>query len=201
MERDELHGALSRRPARRALEHAPPRRKPARALRHAVPGGCEGVIVAASDYLKVLPDAIDAWLPRRLLSLGTDGFGRSESRAAARLLRGRRACRHVATLVERSRGGRWRRRSWQQAIEDLGINPEKANPQESPRRSSRAREDLHHGWISHSRTGREHRRWRHGPRSGQGWRHRRRTISRSSSSRPTRRPSKCPHRSPARSRS
>ena len=43
-----------------------------------------GVFVAASDYLKVLPDSIDRWLPRRLQSLGTDGFGRSETRAALR---------------------------------------------------------------------------------------------------------------------
>ena len=43
-----------------------------------------GVFVAASDYLKVLPDAIDRWLPRKLHSLGTDGFGRSETRAALR---------------------------------------------------------------------------------------------------------------------
>ena len=43
-----------------------------------------GVIVAASDYLKMLPDVIDRWLPRRMHSLGTDGFGRSDSRAALR---------------------------------------------------------------------------------------------------------------------
>ena len=46
--------------------------------------GTEGVIVAASDYVKALPDAIDRWLPRPLTSLGTDGFGRSEGRAALR---------------------------------------------------------------------------------------------------------------------
>src|SRR5262245_14802069 len=38
----------------------------------------EGVLVAASDYVKALPDSIDRWMPRRLTSLGTDGFGRSE---------------------------------------------------------------------------------------------------------------------------
>ncbi len=43
-----------------------------------------GVFVAASDYLKVLPDSIDRWLPRPLQALGTDGFGRSDSRAALR---------------------------------------------------------------------------------------------------------------------
>jgi pyruvate dehydrogenase E1 component len=43
-----------------------------------------GVFVAATDYLKVLPDSIDRWLPKRMHSLGTDGFGRSETRAALR---------------------------------------------------------------------------------------------------------------------
>ncbi|HUP40501.1 MAG TPA: pyruvate dehydrogenase (acetyl-transferring), homodimeric type, partial [Vicinamibacterales bacterium] len=44
----------------------------------------EGVIVAASDYLKVLPNSIDRWLPRPIVSLGTDGFGRSEGRKQLR---------------------------------------------------------------------------------------------------------------------
>src|SRR6188508_1979870 len=43
-----------------------------------------GVFVAASDYLKVLPDSIDQWMPRRMRSLGTDGFGRSEDRQSLR---------------------------------------------------------------------------------------------------------------------
>ena len=37
----------------------------------------DGVLVAASDYVKTLPDSISKWLPGRLYSLGTDGFGRS----------------------------------------------------------------------------------------------------------------------------
>src|SRR5262249_40081088 len=43
-----------------------------------------GVIVAASDYVKALPDSIARWCPRSITSLGTDGFGRSDSRAALR---------------------------------------------------------------------------------------------------------------------
>src|SRR5246500_3482545 len=43
-----------------------------------------GVFVAASDYMKVLPESIARWLPRRLVALGTDGFGRSENRASLR---------------------------------------------------------------------------------------------------------------------
>ena len=43
-----------------------------------------GVFVAASDYLKALPDSIARWLPGPLHALGTEGFGRSETRAALR---------------------------------------------------------------------------------------------------------------------
>ena len=42
------------------------------------------MLIAASDYVKAMPDSIDRWLPRPLTVLGTDGFGRSESRAALR---------------------------------------------------------------------------------------------------------------------
>jgi pyruvate dehydrogenase E1 component len=88
-----------------------------------------GVYVAASDYLKALPDAIDRWLPRRLVSLGTDGFGRSESRADLR--------NHfevdsrfvvVATLSALAREKQIETKVVQQAIAELGINAEKANP-------------------------------------------------------------------------
>jgi len=44
----------------------------------------EGPVVAASDYVKMLPDSISRWVPGGLVSLGTDGFGRSESREALR---------------------------------------------------------------------------------------------------------------------
>ena len=44
----------------------------------------EGVVVAASDYVKLLPDGIARWVPSGLTSLGTDGFGRSESRQSLR---------------------------------------------------------------------------------------------------------------------
>ena len=43
-----------------------------------------GPIVAASDYVKALPDLIRTWVPRRYSVLGTDGFGRSDTRANLR---------------------------------------------------------------------------------------------------------------------
>ncbi|MDA0813950.1 MAG: pyruvate dehydrogenase (acetyl-transferring), homodimeric type, partial [Verrucomicrobia bacterium] len=43
-----------------------------------------GPIVAATDYVRALPDLIRAWVPRRYITLGTDGFGRSDTRPALR---------------------------------------------------------------------------------------------------------------------
>ncbi|HOM48117.1 MAG TPA: pyruvate dehydrogenase (acetyl-transferring), homodimeric type, partial [Candidatus Hydrogenedentes bacterium] len=42
------------------------------------------VVVAASDYVKMLPDSIARWIPQGITSLGTDGFGRSETRQSLR---------------------------------------------------------------------------------------------------------------------
>ncbi|MBI5896210.1 MAG: pyruvate dehydrogenase (acetyl-transferring), homodimeric type, partial [Desulfobacterales bacterium] len=44
----------------------------------------EGIFVAASDYLKALPASIAKWIPGPLAALGTDGYGRSETREALR---------------------------------------------------------------------------------------------------------------------
>ena len=46
----------------------------------------EGPIIAATDYVRAVPDSIRAWLPagRSYTTLGTDGFGRSDTRAALR---------------------------------------------------------------------------------------------------------------------
>jgi len=44
----------------------------------------QGPFIAASDYMKVLPESLGKWVPGQLVSLGTDGFGRSENRAALR---------------------------------------------------------------------------------------------------------------------
>jgi len=46
--------------------------------------GARGPVVAASDYVRAVPDLIRAWVPGTYLTLGTDGFGRSDTRAALR---------------------------------------------------------------------------------------------------------------------
>jgi pyruvate dehydrogenase E1 component len=91
--------------------------------------GIDGVIVAASDYVKALPDAIDRWLPRPLVSLGTDGFGRSESRAALRDFF-EVDCKFivVSTLSALMRDGKIDAAVVTRAIKDLNINVEKPNP-------------------------------------------------------------------------
>src|SRR5690606_13725170 len=47
-------------------------------------GACAGPVIAASDYVRALPELIRAFVPRRYVTLGTDGFGRSDTRAALR---------------------------------------------------------------------------------------------------------------------
>jgi pyruvate dehydrogenase E1 component len=88
-----------------------------------------GVIIAASDYLKVLPDSLDRWMPRRVRSLGTDGFGRSEDRADLRnFFEVDARFVALATLAELAQDGQLDRAVVAQAIKDFGIDTEKANP-------------------------------------------------------------------------
>ncbi len=88
-----------------------------------------GVFVAASDYLKALPDLISRWVPGEYVTLGTDGFGRSDSREALRdhfeidarwitlsALSALAKQKKVAPAVVKK------------AIRDLDIDPNKPNP-------------------------------------------------------------------------
>jgi pyruvate dehydrogenase E1 component len=88
-----------------------------------------GPFIAASDYMKVLPECIAQWVPGRLVSLGTDGFGRSENRAALRDFFEVDA-KHIAlaTLSALARENKIPVDTVKQAVKDLGINPEKLNP-------------------------------------------------------------------------
>jgi pyruvate dehydrogenase E1 component len=46
--------------------------------------GTTGPVIAATDYVRAVPELIRAYIPRRYVTLGTDGFGRSDTRAALR---------------------------------------------------------------------------------------------------------------------
>jgi pyruvate dehydrogenase E1 component len=88
-----------------------------------------GVLVAASDYLKTLPNMISKWMPRHLASLGTDGFGRSEGRTSLReFFEVDSRFITLATLHELFVDGKVERCVLDKAIKDLGINTEKSNP-------------------------------------------------------------------------
>ncbi|MEW6071239.1 MAG: pyruvate dehydrogenase (acetyl-transferring), homodimeric type [Planctomycetota bacterium] len=89
----------------------------------------EGPFVAASDYVKALPDALARWIPGQLVSLGTDGFGRSDGRAALRDFFEVDA-RHIAFAALRAlaREGRVPGDLVTRAATELQIDPEKPNP-------------------------------------------------------------------------
>src|SRR5256712_732173 len=88
-----------------------------------------GVLVAASDYLKALPNLVSKWMPRALLSLGTDGFGRSDGRAGLRdFFEVDARFIALATLAELCREGQVQKSVVQKAMKELEIDPEKRNP-------------------------------------------------------------------------
>jgi pyruvate dehydrogenase E1 component len=92
-------------------------------------GDAKGPIVAASDYMKSVPDVLSPWLPSRLVTLGTDGFGRSDNREHLR--------RHFevnaesivgATLSKLARDGKFKPKAAQKALAELGLDVEAADP-------------------------------------------------------------------------
>lgn len=91
--------------------------------------GEKGVFVAASDYVKALPQSIARWIPGRLISLGTDGFGRSDGRRHLRDFFEVDA-RYIAlaALYGLSQEGQMKTADVKRAMKDLEINPDKANP-------------------------------------------------------------------------
>ena len=92
-------------------------------------GDAPGALVAASDYVKALPDSISRWCPRPLVALGTDGFGRSESRRALRdFFEVDAHSITLATLQELARQGQIKPAVVKKALKDLEINPDKPDP-------------------------------------------------------------------------
>jgi pyruvate dehydrogenase E1 component len=92
-------------------------------------GGAEGPFVAASDYMKLVPEQIARFLPGPLSVLGTDGYGRSDTRADLRR-HFEVDAEHVAflTLHALGRDGRVPKKRVSEAAADLGIDPDKPDP-------------------------------------------------------------------------
>ena len=89
----------------------------------------DGPIIAASDYMKVLPDSLSKWIKDELVSLGTDGYGRSDDRPALR--------NHFevdanaitwSVLASLNLKGHYKDKDLKKAREDLGIDLNKPNP-------------------------------------------------------------------------
>jgi pyruvate dehydrogenase E1 component len=86
-------------------------------------------VIAATDYLKIVADQIAPWLPGRLTALGTDGFGRSENREHLRRFFEVDAQSIAAAALSRlSRWNRYDAAKANEAIRELGLDPESIDP-------------------------------------------------------------------------
>jgi len=91
--------------------------------------GAEGPIVAASDYMKVVADQIAPWLPGRMETLGTDGFGRSDNREFLRRHFEINAESIVAAALSRlARDGKFDPKQARSAFKELGVETESPDP-------------------------------------------------------------------------
>lgn len=89
----------------------------------------KGVFVAVSDNLKLVPDQIAPWVPGGLTTLGTDGFGRSDTRERLRrFFEVDAELTVIAMLYALAEKGEIERTVVARAIKDLGVDPEKAFP-------------------------------------------------------------------------
>jgi len=96
---------------------------------HQTLAGRPGPFIAATDYMKTVADLIRQWVPGRYAVLGTDGYGRSDSRAELR--RFFEVDRHyvvIAALNALADEEKIDKQTVSQAMEAYGIDPEKPNP-------------------------------------------------------------------------
>jgi pyruvate dehydrogenase E1 component len=93
--------------------------------------GTNGPVIAATDYMRAVPDMIRTWVPRRYVTLGTDGFGRSDTRAALRSFF--EVDRHhvtIAALKALADDGVIDRRIVRQAMTKYSVDPSRPDPWE-----------------------------------------------------------------------
>jgi pyruvate dehydrogenase E1 component len=97
-------------------------------VRHKL-GDSASVTIAASDYVKTIPDSLSKWLSGPLITLGTDGFGRSASRDELRdFFEVDSRYVTLAALHALAREGEIDQELVSEAMEDLKIDPDKTNP-------------------------------------------------------------------------
>jgi pyruvate dehydrogenase E1 component len=88
-----------------------------------------GQIVIATDWIRAYPDLVAPWLPASRIVLGTDGFGRSDTRETLRRLFAIDAS-HIAAaaLVGLSRSGAMPLADVEAAVRELGVDPADPDP-------------------------------------------------------------------------
>jgi pyruvate dehydrogenase E1 component len=90
----------------------------------------QGAFVAVSDNIRTVPDQIAPWVPGGLFTLGTDGFGRSDTRARLRrFFEVDAESTVIGTLYALAEKGLMEREVVAKTIKDLGVDPEKIQPQ------------------------------------------------------------------------
>ena len=88
-----------------------------------------GPYIAATDYMKIVPDQIERWVPGRFVSLGTDGYGRSDGRAALRKhFEVDRRFIAVSALKALADEGKLDQKSVAEAIKAYDIDPDRPDP-------------------------------------------------------------------------
>ncbi|WP_136253642.1 pyruvate dehydrogenase (acetyl-transferring), homodimeric type [Onishia niordana] len=94
--------------------------------------GCEGPVIASTDYMKLYADQVRAWVPTDFHVLGTDGYGRSDTREQLRrFFEVDRYYVTVAALRALSERGEIDRKVVADAMKKYGIDPTKPNPLDS----------------------------------------------------------------------
>ena len=92
-------------------------------------GKRKGPYVAATDYMKIVPDQIQRWMPGQYVTLGTDGYGRSDGRAALRqFFEVDRRYITITALKALADDGVLDQQTVAKAIEKFGIDPKKPDP-------------------------------------------------------------------------
>jgi pyruvate dehydrogenase E1 component len=92
-------------------------------------GAKGGPIVAATDWMKVVPQMVAPWVPATFVALGTDGFGRSDTRESLRSFF-EIDPPHIAAaaMVALAHDGEVTPKAAAAAIKELGIDPDKVDP-------------------------------------------------------------------------
>ncbi len=106
-----------------------PEHPPKKSYLEAKLDGRKGPFVAATDYMKIIPDQIQRWVPGTYVTLGTDGYGRSDARKPLRQhFEVDKRYIAVTALKALADDGALDQKTVSQAIEKYGIDPEKPDP-------------------------------------------------------------------------